>query len=232
MALCDSCTNNANMYSNCKLNLCKNCLSIEPSILITQTNAVTEFPVTVKDLTDVRCFSRKSAWSRHSYTHLFLIADITQVAINKYGSENGFKEAQTQRIIKKTNRSLAKLNSKEMRKNALTTHLQSLGLPGIRADSVLCEKYVTNQPDALTIEVIGEIMLEMRFFYEQTRYPDIFSEQREDAGEYYVEEEVREDAKNEALREYVLNKPNFDLMNVPNRLRQKATQYHKSQMHP
>lgn len=117
-----------------------------------------------------------------------------------------------------------------------------IGLPGIRSDSTMCAKYIEHgEKSGLTIEQIGDIMSEMKFFYEKTNYNAVLyqlrgeemSAMREYKGFYRWsdddEEIIRKQAKHQALEKYVKN--NYDhihqlILDIPLSLQQEAWDIH------
>ncbi len=215
--MCDNCNYNKDDINSANLSVCKECFKKNPSVLITQTNACDTYAINKKDLDNVRRIEYKGTYK----TYLFLIDDVENIAINKYGSIKACEKEISNRLTRKKEKLDSKIKSRKMREEELNKYLKSICLPGIRSDSVLCANYIERGEKAgFTKEEIGKIMYEMKFYYELTDYSSILYDLR---GEeirdmrgyygYYVwthddEEEVRERAKSKALYEYVIE--NFD----------------------
>jgi hypothetical protein len=154
-------------------------------------------------------------------TYLFLVKDIENVCIQKYGSKEAYQKIMNDKLTKKKEKQDRIVKSKEAWRKELNHYLKSIGLNGVRSDSSLCDNYINHGPKSgFTKEEIGEIMLEMKFYYDHTNYRNILHTMRReeiadmrDYGGYYVwtdadEEELRDDAKLKALYDYVSE--NFD----------------------
>ena len=155
----------------------------------------------------------------------------------KYGGEQSYKRAQEVKIekaqkrreIKEEKEKVAREEKKrehlrrnpppeidEERKEELEAYLKSIGLSGIRSDSVLCRNYIVkkgNDKCEFTKEQIGDIMLEMNFYYSKTTYNSCLSKIRSEKRRNYrdnfwekvSQEDMRDEAKYNSLFTYIKN---------------------------
>lgn len=185
--------------------------------MITQSDALQKYPIGKSYLENVRHLSYKASYT----TYLYLIKDIEHLCITKYGTEDEYKKVQTERIHKKHNKEVRKNNTINIREKELNNYLKSIGLPGIRNDSEICMNYIENgDKGGFTKEQIGEIMHEMKFYYEYTDYKNILQKSRHEAMsdmrkyDGYCnwssedEDDVRDNAKFNAMFKYV--RDNYD----------------------
>lgn len=236
-ALCDECNYNANNIYRNSLKLCMACYNARPGHLVTKTDA-NKMYILYKELDNVRHIVYKNTYN----TYLYLIKDMEHLAIKKHGSlkaleeKINLKEQKAKRIIRQKQKDMVD------RHNQLNDYLLGLGLPGIRTDSTLCNNYVEKgENSGYTMQQIGDIMREMKFYHECTNYSSRLTTMRQEEindlrycqGGYYRwtdedEEELRNTVKRLVLYDYM--KQNF--MNVhkiareiPPSLRHVADQY-------
>ena len=236
---CDSCNYNANDINNDDINVCRECFKREPSVLITQTNAVKEYPIPRKDLNNLRKIMYKGMYT----TYLFLIQDIHNVCVNKYGSEENYKEQMRIRVERRTSTANRRNNAKKQRHHELDKYLKEIGLSGARSDSILCTSYIEyGEKSGYTKKEIGIIMLEMKFYYERTKYSTILRNLRDKEIKsmrkwdgYYRwthddEESIRNDAKKQALKRYIvenINDVHKCILEIPQSLQAKYNAIYK-----
>lgn len=232
--MCDNCDYDSNDIDNDDLTVCKTCYKLETKVLITKSRASELYPINKTDLDTVRHIEYKGTYT----TYLFLIKDIEYICIKKYGSVEKYKSAMMEKNKKKEDRVKYANNSKDFRRHELDTYLKSICLPGIRNDSVLCTNYIEKgDKSGFSKERIGQIMLEMKFYFDKTDYQSLLyilkGEEIEDRREYkgfYVwtdddEEMVRQEAKDKALYKYIKNNCNNNhnlILEIPKSLKQKA----------
>lgn len=204
--MCDSCENDNN-YNNPILQLCKTCSKMDSNKLITKTDAIKKYALNKKDLDNIRCKSYMNQYKTESY--LFLIKDVKTIAINKYGTEEKLNEKINYLNKRRESKQNRKNNQMIENRNNLNKHLKQIGLGGIRNDSTLCENYIEKGEDSgFTVEEIGKILLEMRFYYNYTNYNDLLKKYRHDERyEFWHwdaddEESIRIRAKSDAIMEY------------------------------
>jgi len=235
--MCDSCEYDGQIYSP-TLEICKVCFKKEPKVLITQTDATKKYPVSKSDLETVRRIEYKGVYE----TYLFMIKDIATLCIAKYGNEKAVKEAIMNKNKKVKERKHNAENLRNVKRKELDTYLKSICLEGVRDDSTLCTNYIERADNGnLTKEQIGEIMLEMQFFHNETDYSTLLYKMRGDEfaamreyGEYHKwtdsdEEELRTEAKNDALYKYVKDNYNNShelIISIPKSLKQQADMYY------
>ena len=232
--MCDLCTYSSNLIYSNNLEICKTCYSAKQPNLITKTDAKKEFPISDKDIDGVRHITYIKKYT----INLFLIKDIEFIATKKFGSVEAYKKKQNDKKINKEKRENETIKKKEYNKDYLDKYLKSIGLPGIRDDSTLCQLYIDQgERSGYTVEKIGKIMSEMNFFYTKTNYYTTLNKLRQshfddarDCG-YYLrwtqedEEDIRDIAKNSALKDYITrNKDNIHkiILEIPFSLKNDA----------
>lgn len=204
--MCDSCEYNKDYIYNNELELCKKCRDIKSNKLITKTNSKKQYFLNNKDIENVRHISYKGIHE----TYLYLLNDMENISINKWGSEKIIKE----KLNQKEEKLNKKKQDKDFRKKELLEHLREIGLNNIRKDSSLCQDYIEKgENSGFDKYQIGEIMKEMKFYYEQTNYKKLLREQRyfekKQFFDYYYdwtdedEEDLRKQVKILALNKYV-----------------------------
>ena len=229
---CKGC-HNLGGYLRHELILCDNCFKRESGKLMTKTATMSEWALSQKDLDGLEHALGYNTYSREYNVKLYLVEDVKSRSIEKYGSLVKVKnklEDRTNRIEQKQE-SLKKL--KEYRRKELDEHLKSICLPGIRNDSAICDEYIEKgDKSRWSIREIGAIMTKMDFLYKHTQYSKYLKDIRRDYDRYrfnnYYEEEVRQRATKQAIKEYV--RLNFDNMNkineeVPESLRETINNY-------
>lgn len=236
--MCDSCDYDCNNIEDDRLDVCKECRSKKPSLLITKTKALELYPLSKDDFDNVRHIQYNGVF----VTYLYLIKDIEYLCVKKHGS----KEKSDAVIEKKLNKKLEKKkyieDSRNFRRKELDDYLKSICLPGIRNDSVLCENYINQGIVAgFTKEEIGVIMTEMKFYYEKTNYSKILykmkgdelEDRKEHRGWYCWtdsdEEDVRERSKRKALYDYIernCNNSHQIILEIPKSLKPLADEYY------
>jgi len=214
--MCDNCDYDiACVYAD-DLKVCKECRKAKTA-LITLTDATGKYPVNKTDLEAVRRIQYKGSY----LTYLFLIKDIEHLCVEKFGSDDAYKKVMADKNAKRKERQDRAINTASARRKELDEYLKSVGLNGVRADSVLCDNYIEKgDKSGFSKEEIAKIMKEMEFYHNCTDYRsilyDLRSEQFRDMREYGDyhrwgdddEEEIREEAKASALHRYVVK--NFD----------------------
>jgi len=203
--MCDNCDYDAtSMHSDEKITTCIEC----KKSFITTTDALQQYALTRKDLTDVRHNTHKFTYK----TNLFLIKDIEQIAIGKHGSLANVQTCLRNKQLKKEARLVKKEASKVTRKQQLIKHFRTVGAK-YRQDSVLCENYI-NGSKKYTKEELADIAKEMEFFYDHTSYSATLNMERYEqrgfarsCGDFRWtdgdEECLRNEAKRQALEEYI-----------------------------
>jgi len=180
---------------------------------LTKTNAKELYCLTDKDLIGVPHDTVSLFGRKYMSANLYDKDIIEEIALKKYGSQDGIDEAIIQREKKAEKRKQNKILKEEKmipirqnRRNELETYLKSLGLPGIRADSSLCDIYIEKgNQSGYTMEKVGEIMKECDFFYNQTDYSSLVDDEIEDAKSYkgyYDIEECKSSAMYRAIDDY------------------------------
>lgn len=236
--MCDNCDYNSNDIDNDDLEVCKLCFNAEPKVLITKSGAMEKYPLSKNDFNDIRHIEYKGIYT----TYLYLIKDIEYLCIKKYGNKKDSDQAMIDKMKKRKDRKKYNENSKKLRRKELDDYLKSICLPGIRNDSVLCENYINHgDKSGFTKEQIGVIMNEMKFYYEKTDYTDYLYELkgeeisfRKACGGWYHwtqedEEDVRDEAKEKALLEYIKKNCNNNhklILEIPASLKEKADRYY------
>jgi len=203
---CKACNINEGFMNNTLL-VCSECLKPSSFKMITKTNALEKYALTAKDLDGLR---HAKGWSHyHNITcNLYIIEDIEQVAVNKYGSVEEVFQKLEQRNKKRMETKKRQEDIKLNRRLELHKHLIEVGLSGIRDDSILCQNYVEKgEMGGYTIEEISRIMLEMEFYYKKTNYRNVLrtvrNYMRHKSNLDYDEEYIREKAKIKSLKEYI-----------------------------
>lgn len=118
----------------------------------------------------------------------------------------------------------------EARKKELMEYMEERRAE-FRRDSKVCIRYIKGSTE-YTKEEIAEILIEMRFFFDQTNYVALLGNTRErdtiyNHGFMENEDEIRFEAKYRALKEYVkvnIDNPNI-LDGVPETLRETVEDY-------
>lgn len=213
---CDNCDYDSIFMTNEEMIVCKDCFNSEPYSLVTQTNALKEYPITKKDLLNIRRIKYKGMFT----TYLFLIKDIHNICIQKYGSEAEYKKIKATKKNKQKEKQDLKKHLQKQRTTELANYLKSIKLY-IREDSTLCYNYIQKgEKGGFTKEQIGEIMLEMKFLYEKTNYANILRSLRREYRSYCFrrwtdndEEMIRQLAKQQ-----VLENTTFDDNKLPKKL--------------
>lgn len=204
---CKGCSNKKGILNN-NLVICDNCLNPQSMKVISKTMAMERYVLSSNDLQNVRYALGWQNGPSNITSILYLIDDIEKIAIKKYGS----REHAIKRIKERDNRrhevSKKKNDIKLERKYELNKYLVSLGVGGIKDDSIMCQQYIENGTQSgYTIEEIGNIFLEMNFFYLHTDYQKKLKEVRNEfklnMGKMFEEEEVSDETKERCLYEYV-----------------------------
>ena len=237
--MCDNCDYKSDLINDDELEVCKECFKKEPKVLTTQSDAIEKYPITKTDLEDVRRVEYKGVYM----TYLFLIKDVENICIKKYGSKEEYKKVFEEKNKKKNERKNFMQKHKDLRRKELDDYLKTIGMPGIRDDSMLCINYIEKgERGGFNKEQIGNTMLEMEFYYKKTFYKTILStmrdNEREDMREYkgYYrwtdddEEDVRNRAKDQSLYGFV--KQNYEnthklIIDIPPSLKAKADKYYE-----
>ena len=144
---------------------------------------------------------------------LYKVRDVRAVALAKHGGLEGFERMVQKSEMRKSLLRAGKQEKIDIRRRTLTEALSRYGCE-LRGDSRLCNAYI--QRGAGDPDRIAEVMAEMRFFHERTRYRDILDENLRayrEWGEHYDYDEESEAAKVQAMREY-----DGDMRHVPRTL--------------
>ena len=230
---CANCNYDKEKIEDDDLWVCTTCY--KGKVLTTKTDAIKKYPISQKDLVGVRHIEYTGMY----LTYLYLIKDVEQKCIDKHGSFDLSKTVQKNRKQRNDLRREIRKTEKDERRKALDTYLKSIGLDGIRGDSQLASMYIeSGESCGHTITDIGNIMIEMKFYYNETCYSDILREYNSDM-DYYMrknenfQESVRREAKEDALRKFVVDNlhkyESFEMMSddIPSTLVGEASrQYH------
>ncbi len=204
---CAGC-NNDNATMNHQLPLCKVCYNLSSMKLMSKQRAMETYALTQTDLATLRSARGKNPYSKQMYTVLYLIDDVEDKAIEKFGSKEKILKKINDREAKKNEKILKNKADKSRRKSELGAHLYKIGLGTVRPDSVICTNYIDKGADAgFTVDEIGQILKEMDFYFKYTNYKTLLRQVRADSREQYGwhldEDEVRDEAKELALTEFV-----------------------------
>jgi len=230
--MCDYCNYDKHTIYTNNLQICKECK--QKNVLITQSKGMKKYALSKTDIVNIRHIQYKGSY----LTYLFLKKDLHRISKKKYGSTEARKIVVNKRKNRREERENKCSENRKYRYDKLNNYLKQIGLPGIRSDSTICERYIElGEKSGFTVEQIGDIMSEMKFFYEKTNYSDILyrlrgeemREMREYKGYYRWtdddEEMIRKEAKHDALEKYV--KSNYDnvhqlILDIPLSLQQEA----------
>jgi len=177
--------------------------------LMSKQRAMETYALTANDLATLRSARGKNPYSRQMYTVLYLIDDVEEKAIEKHGSKEKILKKIGEREARKNEKYEKKKADKSRRRAELSAQMYKLGLGLIRSDSVLCNDYIEKGPECgFTVDEICQILKEMDFYYKHTDYRNHLRQVRADNRELYGwhctdENEVRDEAKEVALREFV-----------------------------
>lgn len=205
---------------------------------ITKTEAKSQFALNDKDLETVKCRETRHGVYKSS-VYLYEIEDVKQKAIQKYGSEVAMNAEIEKRKERRETIRKNKENIQKQRRDQLIKNLKEHNL-AYRSDSVLMQKYIEGGEKKISLNRVIDITKEINFYHTYTDYATILPRLRRqelewmDKSERYFylnrrsdedEENLREQAKNEAMEKYV--KKNFDRfkeasINIPLSLVEKA----------
>ena len=159
---------------NNQLKLCKECRSYDSNKLMSKSAAKLEYLLTDKDFASLKSAQCKNSYNRSIMTNLYLVTDLKRAATKKHGGLKKLKAIKKEREKKRLKKKKLAIELRQFRRKELNDHLVSIGVGGIRPDSVLCQNYL-DQGDrcGYTIKQIGDILLEMGFYYKHTDYHSI-----------------------------------------------------------
>lgn len=210
--MCDLCEYDKDDMFNNFFNVCNGCFRSIPSKLITKTNAIKDYPITEKDVKNIRHLVYKTTYT----TYLYSIEDIEYYCIKKYKSRKGFRKQQAIKVKRKEDRKKELEDRRNTNRDILNKYLQSIGLMGVREDSELCKVYIERaDKSGYSLEDIGSILKEMEFFHKYTDYNKTLRKERRKAriknreyGYHFNwneedEEELRIKVKKITLRNYL-----------------------------
>ena len=204
---CQGCGDNKGIQQN-GLTLCKKCYDPSSEILRCQSEAMIQYALNKKDLEELDYAVAYNTHSGHYDTKLYLVTDLHDLAVQKWGSDDKLRRVIEERGKRRDEKRDRKMQERRERKRSLQDHLIGLGLEGIRGDSAICADYIENGDNSeWTIDSISEVMLEMEFYYKKTDYGQILRQTRNyyhrEWGNFVIEDEIRDEAKRVALLTYV-----------------------------
>lgn len=239
---CDGCKNNNGKINN-DLILCKNCLNPKSLKLITKSNACKKYLLNKNDFDDLRF--------AHGYMNiygvrpcLYLIDDVEEKSIEKHGNIKNVLEKIKKRNDKKKEILKRKRENKKLRKLDLLNHLKFLNIKNpdhYIYNNEMCKNYINNCVNrSMTVEEIGNKILEDIFYDEKTEYNKIFYKIKRSKMDYNYNgyyrrnrfdkdnnfiNSIKEKAKEEALYNYIEKNylKTFKLLDeLPESLKKKA----------
>lgn len=179
---------------------------------VPKTIAMKEYKLTDKDLTNIPYESlRNPHYSSRNEMMLYPRYLLALASSRKWGTVENLmgKKIKQQQASEKRKNTIK--NNKNNRIKVLTDALEKRGL-SLRSDSRLCSQYILNG-GSLSLEKVVDTMEEMNFYYNHTRYKEIYGNIIQKMLEYkgrFDKDEVSEDAKSEALDLFLKNNDNYD----------------------
>jgi hypothetical protein len=204
---CKGCGQKTGVLNN-TLVICDKCTNPNSMKLVPKTAAMERYVLTSADLQGVQCAYGWQNGPTNITSTLYLIDDVEKIAINKYGSREDAIKKIKERDNKRHDVAKRKSDVKDIRRKELNKYLVSLGVGGVREDSVMCQQYIEmGNQSGYTPQLIGDAYLEMNFFYThtdyQTRLKAVRNEFRTAVGRSFEETEVSDETKERCLYDYV-----------------------------
>ena len=167
--MCDNCKYNiANINAN-NIKLCKKCIN-DNTVSVTQIHAVTWYPVSVKDLKNIRCTDRNVPGTTHKY----LVKDIEYIGTIKYGGKDGYDSALAKKIKFQNDKQQNKIADQTHRKNEINDYLKSMNLDGDRDDCLEYHRYINQEEGSqYTKEDVCKAVRILQFYDTKTEYLSI-----------------------------------------------------------
>ena len=207
--ICEACNTNEGILNN-DLIICEACMIQSSMKLITEANVIEKFVLTPDDFNGMRS---AIGWSNNNNAmcNLYIRDDIEKLAIQKHGGSNGISKKIVDRESIRNNIVYQQNKIIENRRIKLDNHLLNIGLNGLRNDSVICQEYIDKgDKSGYTVESIGNIMLEMEFYFTKTNYRSELKKTRKNLrsihkchNKWISEDDVRIEAKKICLTQYV-----------------------------
>lgn len=183
------------------INMCSLCNS--PNHVITRTNAKKMYKLNDADLGSLPIIMKWNNTHRVDMT-LIPMKMLQHKADSKHFSVGGLekKKERTAAAAEKRRNTLER--KRRERTAELEEALNARGLE-LRSDSELCDDYIEGK-NVYSLERIVDIMEEMKFYHEQTDYPELYREIRSEYYDSYYQVdhiEVSQTAKYSALRDWI-----------------------------
>ena len=205
--MCDVCNYNINNITNITVRICRKCWS-KKNVLISSPDTKQKFLLANNDLINVRVFFDPK--KRYNF---YLLKDIQNLAIAKHGSLKNVRLKITNK--KKLNKDKSDLffNEIKYRRNKLEKYLLEINYGIIPKPNKLCilEDYIMKgEKSTYDMDQIGKILLEMKFFSENTDYDAQFKLMKKTYKKYTVRREIliHEELKGKLLMQYVIDNKN------------------------
>lgn len=197
---CELCKKNIKRNNN--IIYCEDCANPLSFKLITKTDAMNNYSLTSSDL-------KKATYGNaegYQNSHLYLIDDIEDIAIKKYGSRKNALEVIDNKKKRKESVYKNKHKAKLIRKSELDKYF--IG-SDIDIDIINCDIYYeyiqkgTIDNKIISVNDAGDIILKKNFYNNYTNYRKIITKKRRKMNSFENYEDIQERSEYLALLDYV-----------------------------